>query len=40
MFKAEPMVTRVAFVASDRPEAQEARSRLEAAKERESHEQS
>ena len=28
MFKAEPFVTRVAFVASDRPEAQEARSRL------------
>ena len=28
MFKAEPMVTRVAFVASDRPEAQDARTRL------------
>lgn len=28
MFKAEPFVTRVAFVASDRPEAQEARARL------------
>jgi NAD+ kinase len=30
MFKAEPFVTRVAFVASDRPEAQEARARLAA----------
>jgi NAD+ kinase len=28
MFKAEPFVTRIAFVASDRPEAQEARARL------------
>jgi NAD+ kinase len=28
MFKAEPFVTRVAFVASERPEAQEARARL------------
>jgi NAD+ kinase len=28
MFKPEPFVTRVAFVASDRPEAQEARARL------------
>jgi NAD+ kinase len=30
MFKPEPFVTRVAFVASDRPEAQEARARLAA----------
>ena len=30
MFKAEPFVTRVAFVASDRPEAQEARAHLTA----------
>lgn len=30
MFKAEPFVTRVAFVASDRPEAQEARAKLAA----------
>lgn len=30
MFKAEPFVTRIAFVASDRPEAQEARNRLAA----------
>jgi NAD+ kinase len=30
MFKAEPFVTRIAFVASDRPEAQEARDRLAA----------
>lgn len=28
MFKAEPVMTRVAFVASERPEAQEARQRL------------
>jgi len=28
MFKAEPVMTRLAFVASDRPEAQEARERL------------
>ena len=28
MFKPQPMVTRLAFVASDRPEAQEARGRL------------
>lgn len=28
MFKAEPFVTRIAFVASDRPEAQEARGNL------------
>ena len=28
MFKAEPFVTRIAFVASERPEAQEARGRL------------
>jgi len=28
MFKAEPFVTRVAFVASERPEAQEARAKL------------
>jgi len=28
MFKPEPFVTRIAFVASDRPEAQEARARL------------
>ena len=30
MFKAEPFFTRIAFVASDRPEAQEARARLAA----------
>jgi len=30
MFKAQPFVTRIAFVASDRPEAQEARARLAA----------
>ena len=30
MFKPDPFVTRVAFVASDRPEAQEARARLAA----------
>ncbi|MDB5417918.1 MAG: putative sugar kinase, partial [Phenylobacterium sp.] len=28
MSKAEPILTRLAFVASDRPEAQEARARL------------
>ena len=30
MFKAEPFVTRIAFVASERAEAQEARARLAA----------